>query len=100
MKSILPMLYLLACSVSAASDIEPVAIDLDELDWGRPAAATDFQSGFAQLLKELTLSRVVERTMRCSQPALTLTSIGIPTTNMSWWLQAPRQSVWETKIMI
>lgn len=36
MKPILPMLCLLACGVAVSSDVEPIAIDLDELDWRPP----------------------------------------------------------------
>jgi len=45
MKSILPTLCLLACSASIAGDIEPVAINLDELEWGPPGGGNGFPLG-------------------------------------------------------
>ncbi len=33
------------CSVSIAADVEPVAVDLDELEWGLPGGGNGFPVG-------------------------------------------------------
>jgi mannose-6-phosphate isomerase-like protein (cupin superfamily) len=45
MKSTLLALFLLACCASIAADVEPVAIDLDELEWGPSGGGNGFPVG-------------------------------------------------------
>ena len=45
MKLLLPMLCLFACSVCFSSDIEPLVINLDELEWSPPGGGDGFPVG-------------------------------------------------------
>ena len=45
MKSLLPVLLLLACSVALSSDVKPLAVNLDDLEWSPPGGGNGFPVG-------------------------------------------------------
>lgn len=45
MKSILPLLCLFSCSVALSSDVEPLAVNMSNLEWSPPGGGDGFPVG-------------------------------------------------------